>query len=268
MASQYQGVLFTDIDGTWKRWSLFLEILYGLVDRGVLPRTVKLQVQLAENAWKARELSFGTFITQAIKIFEDRLPDIRFDDYQVTVAEVVEQSWHNVYRFTRALIEIKQKQGWYVCAISASPITAVEIFCKKWGINQCFGSTFVIGDDGRMISQADIIDREKKVACMQKVLAQPELQGIDEHYIWGCGDSGGDIPLLRAVNFPICINPASELAVEAEINDWLVVMERKNVISESVRGEQILYRLVEGNEIDMISRHPALTSVLRLARWE
>ena len=44
------------------------------------------------------------------------------------------------------------------------------------------------------------------------------------------GDSDSDIPMLSYVEKPIAFNPSRELYEHAKLNNWDVVIERKNVV--------------------------------------
>ena len=44
---RYKGVLLTDVDGAWYRWSLFLDMLLGLIQYGILPRAAQLEISNA-----------------------------------------------------------------------------------------------------------------------------------------------------------------------------------------------------------------------------
>ena len=46
----------------------------------------------------------------------------------------------------------------------------------------------------------------------------------------GVGDTEGDIPLLKMVEIPICINPNKNLFAVAMKEGWRIVVERKDVI--------------------------------------
>lgn len=48
----------------------------------------------------------------------------------------------------------------------------------------------------------------------------------------GVGDTESDIPMLEAVENPICFNPNAKLYAHAKRRGWKVVVERKDVIYE------------------------------------
>jgi phosphoserine phosphatase len=52
------------------------------------------------------------------------------------------------------------------------------------------------------------------------------------------GDSEADIPMLSAVEYPICFNPNSKLFAHAKEQNWTVVVERKDVVYEMAGNAQ------------------------------
>ena len=68
-----------DIDGTIFRWSLFLELVERLVEKGVLPKSVTELYAKEYEAWLNREGSYEDFIGKAVEAFRSNIQGVPFE---------------------------------------------------------------------------------------------------------------------------------------------------------------------------------------------
>ena len=131
---QNRNVAFFDIDGTFFRWSLFLEILEKMFEEKLLKEELALKYFKKLNLWQKREISFEDFIKEAVLIFDNNIEGVSVSAYIDIARSVVENSHRKTYLFTRELIFELKKQNWFLIAISHSTKFAVDLFAKKMGI--------------------------------------------------------------------------------------------------------------------------------------
>jgi len=260
-----QGILFTDLDGTFKRNSLFINILAGLVEQGLLPKLVMTEVERAKRDWQSLQGTFEEYDRLAIDFYEENIVGIPYRYYKTVVRRVVEAQQFNVYRFMKKMIQYKQLQGWKTYLVSASPQPAVEHFAELWGMTGGFGTPQSVDDKtGRISGIGEVVNADAKKIIVERVLHDLDEQRIvvPEANIWACGDTKGDIAMLESVTNPICVNPDDTLSTEAEHRGWRTVSERKDVITETKNGNYMKYAIDVSGKIKVITMKTTFKSVL------
>ncbi|HCC23475.1 TPA: hypothetical protein DF272_04870 [Candidatus Falkowbacteria bacterium] len=237
MEQDYSGILLTDLDGTWKRNSVFLDLVHEMARVGLLSQAASKEIEVHREKWEARDGGFDSYLMKAVEIFEANLAGVPVGAFDVIVAGVLKRTRNNVYRFPRALVQQKLDEGWLVCCISASPDNAVKAFAKSWNIHEAYG-TEMYQQNGVYTGERLVLDREEKVKVIHRLLSR--FPNIPRRNIWACGDTLSDMPMLfmPEVGRAICVNPSSELMdsvlnqpYEVAAKTWFVV-ERKDVILE------------------------------------
>lgn len=224
-----QPVAFFDIDGTVFRSSLLVEVVEAMIQKGAFPASARDTYELAFAAWQNREGTYHSYIGAVITAFLEHIKGIHYGDFADIGREVVAAHEKRVYRFTRDLITELKEDGYFVIAISQSPKTILDEFCRQYGFDKVYGRMYEIGPSdcftGVVIEEHVI---ENKSNIVRRVFERhPELS--QENSI-AVGDTDGDIPLLESVHRPICFNPNQELYAHAKRQGWEVVIERKDVI--------------------------------------
>ena len=138
------------------------------------------------------------------------------------------QSKH-VYRYTRDLIKELKSEGYLLVAISQSPKTLLDEFCRQYGFDKVYGRVYEIGPQDRftgLVSEEHLITNKANIV---KRVFEKDPSLSREHSL-AVGDTDGDISLLESVARPICFNPNASLYTHAKRNGWEVVVERKDVI--------------------------------------
>lgn len=234
--SRYNGVLFTDIDGTFFRWSLFLYLFVMMRERRMFKPEAALKVQVALDSWRSREGEYESYLLTSIKVFEDHLKGIPAEQLYVIAAEVLAERRQEVYRYTRWLIQDRLNAGWAVIAISASWEVMVKMFADSWGLTDAHGSEYEVRD-GIFTGNRNILDYNRKAEIVNQVLAHPDFANMDRADVWACGDTKGDMAMFERVGRPICFNPSSALAAIAETRGWEMVVERKDMVHRMHQGQ-------------------------------
>lgn len=223
-------VAFFDIDGTLFRSSLLIEVVEQLFATGVFPKEAREEYAEAHQAWLDREGDYEDYIDAVVAVFRTNLRGVHYGSLADIGREVVASRNKRVYRYTRDLIKQLKKDGYLLVAISQSPKTILDDFCKQYGFDKVYGRMYEIGPQDRFTGE--VIDEHliaNKANIVSRVL---ERENVTIEGSIGVGDTEGDITLLEAVEKPICFNPNRSLFDHAKLRGWKVVLERKDVIYE------------------------------------
>ncbi len=228
MATQ-SPVAFFDIDGTVFRSSLLIELVEALVREGVFPQVAREAYEDAYRAWQSREGTYQAYVEAVVASFRAQLRGVYYGDFADVGRQVVGVQSKRVYRYTRDLLHELKREGYLLIAISQSPKTILDEFCAQYGFDKVYGRVFELGPQDRFTGQG--IDEHlisNKAAIVERVFSRhPELS---RQRSLAVGDTESDIPLLEAVDRPICFNPNAVLYNHAQLREWPVVVERKDVI--------------------------------------
>ena len=223
-------VAFFDIDGTVFRSSLLIVLVEGLIVAGVFPKEAREEYIEAYHAWRDREGTYAEYIGAVVTSYIRHIKGVHYGELaDVGKAVVATQSKH-VYRYTRDLIQELKSQDYYIVAISQSPKTILDVFCKNYGFDKVYGRIYEIGPQDRFTGEmVDVHLVENKANIVQRVFEKEEVTRTGSV---GVGDTDGDISLLDSVERAICFNPNQLLYKHAQRMGWEVVVERKDVIYE------------------------------------
>jgi HAD superfamily hydrolase (TIGR01490 family) len=224
-----QKVAFFDIDGTVFRSSLLIELVEGLIRQGIFDEEVSAEYREAYEEWLNREGDYEEYIMAVVRTFIENIKGVHYGDFADVGRAVVAHQHRRVYRYTRDLIATLKKDGYYIVAISQSPKTVLDDFCKLYGFDKVYGRMYEIGPQDRFTGQ--VTDEHlinNKANIVKRILDHhPEFTLAGSVAV---GDTEGDISLLELVEHPICFNPNLALYTHAMRMKWEVVVERKDVI--------------------------------------
>lgn len=223
-------VAFFDIDGTVFRSSLLIELVEELLLAGVFPANSSDEFDGLKRKWQDREGSYEDYINAVIKVFRSNLKGVFYGDFADIGKLVVAKHSKRVYRYTRDLIKELKDDGYFVVAISQSPKKLLDEFCRQYGFDKVYGRIYEIGPQDRFTGE---VADEHLISNKANIVARIfEDESLTREGSVGVGDTEGDIPLLEAVERPICFNPNKALFEQAKRRDWPLVVERKDVIYE------------------------------------
>lgn len=223
-------VAFFDIDGTLFRSSLLIELVDRLVEAGIFPASSGEEFSELKRKWQDREGRYEDYIDAVVKVFRRHIKGVFYGDLADIGREVVAEKSKRVYRYTRDLIKDLKSEGYYLVAISQSPKTILDDFCRQYGFDKVYGRIYEIGPQDRFTGE---VPDEHLIANKANIVARVfEDETLTKKRSIGVGDTDGDIPLLEMVERPTCFNPNQTLFNHAKRNDWALVVERKDVIYE------------------------------------
>lgn len=221
-------VAIFDIDGTIFRSSLLIELTEAMIQAGVFKPKVKDIYAKAYKKWLDRKGPYGEYIGAVVQAFEANIKGVPAERFFEISKQVADFHKDRTYRYTRDLIRKLKKKGYYLLAISHSPLSALKDFCQKLGFDKVYGRMHEIDDHDKLTGgtlHLELISDKSKI--LQRAI---EKENLTLKGSVGVGDTESDISFLKMVDRPICFNPNSGLYKRAKKSGWKVVVERKDVI--------------------------------------
>jgi len=221
-----------DLDGTLFRWQLYYEVVLKLVEQNFFDAEQTENIRSSFHAWQSRTLAFREFERIAITALDAGLHQLDIKQFEDIIKEILNESSHKVYSYTRNLAEDLKKEGYFLLAISGSMQEIAEPFSKLYGFDDCIGWLYE-RIDGHFTGKTSRITVGRKDALIHEYIKKHGLSLEGSIMI---GDSGGDISMLELASRPIAFNPSEELLDEALKRNWEIVVERKNIAYSLMKG--------------------------------
>ncbi len=217
-----------DIDGTIFRSSLLIELTDALIQEGIFPESITKIYARAYKNWLERKDSYEKYIQAVVRAFDSYIKGTRHSEFKKISKQVANFHKNRVYRFTRDLVRQLKKTGYFLLAISHSPLEIVEEFCDRLGFDKVYGRVIEVDKKGRLTGKllhSDLILNKAKILTRAVERNNLTLRGSV-----GVGDTESDITFLSLVDRPICFNPNQKLYDYARKKQWTTAVERKDVI--------------------------------------
>ena len=223
-------VAIFDIDGTVFRSSLTIELVEGLIAHEVFSPKVREEYRREYEAWLNRHGTYEEYMYAVVEAFVRHIKGTHYEDFMRVVEDVVARTHGRVYRFTRDLIADLKAEGYYLLAVSQSPKAVLDQFCGTLGFDKTYGRFYELGPSDRFTG---VVQDEHLIGNKANIVRRAvEKEGLTLEGSYGIGDTADDVAFLELVRYPICFNPNHELYQHAKLNNWRVIVERKDVIHE------------------------------------
>ena len=227
---QPRKVAIFDVDGTIFRSSLIIEFLEELIKGGFLEKNIVNEYNKEYLEWINRKGSYENYIEALVNAFMKNIKGMYYGDFADVAERAIAEQKHRVYKYTRDLVHDLKNKNYFLLAISQSPKTILEGFCKNLGFDKVYGRIYELGPEdrftGKMVGLHLIAN---KANIVHRAL---EKENLTLKGSIGVGDTEDDISFLELVEVPICFNPNTTLHKYAKRMGWKVVVERKDVIYE------------------------------------
>jgi HAD superfamily hydrolase (TIGR01490 family) len=216
-----------DIDGTIFRWTFIAQLMEELTKKEIFSPELIKKTEKVYFAWKDRKGTWNDYINTVVKVTNFGLKGKSEVEVDEVINEIIEYKKDNVYVFTRDLIKKLKQDGYFLLAISASPIKIVSKFTNFLGFDDYFGTIYEIKDGKYTGEELNEVVFNKHEVLSQFLKEHKEITLKDSV---GVGDSKSDASFLEMVEKPIAFNPDQDLATLAKEKNWRIVVERKNVV--------------------------------------
>ncbi|MBU4347997.1 HAD family phosphatase [Patescibacteria group bacterium] len=230
-----------DIDGTIFRSSLLVELVNLMVEDKLFSKSIENEIEKDYHSWLNREGNYDTYINKVAEVYFKRVVGYRYKDITKVSRKVMIKQKRRVYRFTRDLVKELKGKGYYLIAISGSPVFMVKDFAKKMGFDIAFGTALEV-QNGLMTDRFVARDSyNKKSKLLKKIVKDCDIIPDWKNSV-AVGDSATDISMLEMVGKPIAFNPDGVLVKTAKKNGWRIVTERKNVVYDIKKFDFVHYK--------------------------
>jgi len=221
-------VAFFDVDGTIFRSSLLIQVTDRLIETGAFPEPARREYADLEAKWLDRKGDYEAYIMAVVAAFMKHIKGISYSVLADVAEEIGNEQKSRIYQFTRDLVRDLRRKKYYLVAISQSPKTVLEPFCKAMGFNKTYGRLYELGPTNKFTGEVlDLHLIANKANIVKRVV---EKENLTLEGSIAVGDTEGDIPMLELVERPICFNPNQKLYKWAKRNKAEIVVERKDVI--------------------------------------
>jgi len=217
-----------DVDGTIFRSSLFIELAEELISQGIFNESVRGRYAKEQRAWLDRKGDYEAYINALVGVFLEEIRGVHYKDFQEAAKRVVDRKADRVYRYTRDLVKDLRARGYFLLAISQSPKSVLDHFCRRFGFHKVYGRIYEIGPGDRFTGAVEDLHLIGNKANIVKRAVEKENLTLKSSV--GVGDTEGDIAFLELVEKPICFNPNLKLYKWAKRTGSKIVVERKDVI--------------------------------------
>lgn len=227
---------FFDIDGTLYREGLITETFKKLVKSDIInSQRWYNEVRDKFNKWDKRIGNYDDYLLKMAEIYTEAIKGLHKSQIEFIAKKVIEQKGDRVYTYTRDKIKWHTEQGHKVLTISGSPMELVREMAKKHGFNDYIGSEYITDANdlytGEVKPMWDSTNKQIAIEYFTK------KYDIDLSKSFAYGDTTGDYTMLKAVSFPVAMNPTRELIqkltqdpiTKEKIN---IIVERKDMIYE------------------------------------
>ncbi len=230
-----------DIDGTIFRSSLLIELVNGLVKDRIFLKKAEDEIEDDYHAWLNRIANYDSYINKVAEVYFRHIVGCKKKEVLEVGKKVMAKQKLKVYRFTRDLVKDLKKQGYYLIAISGSPMFMVKDFAKRMGFDMAFGSDLEVKDGmfTNKFTQRDSYNQKSKL--LMKIVENLNIDPDWKKSV-AVGDSATDISMLELVGKPIAFNPDGVLVDYAKKHGWRIVVERKNIVYDIEKFDFVHYK--------------------------
>ena len=220
-----------DIDGTIFRKNLHFELINQLSLMNVFPSSVRKELVKLYSKWLEHEGTYEDYRKALFSLYAENIENVSVDTVKIASQKMVAFHKKRTYIFAEELIKHLKSEGYYIIAVSGSPIEAVDEYnIAHLNFNEVFGTVYE-QINGKYTGREKEIPVLNKGEFVEKYMDKNEFSKRDSY---GIGDTKSDASFLKLVERPIAFNPDSELKVIAEQNNWKIKVERKDVIYDIV----------------------------------
>ncbi len=226
-----RAAAFFDLDKTLMAGSSGMQFARVATRHGIVGRR-----QLAR--WGVEHLRYrlrGTTderTAEVLKVARDLIAGVPARSLERMNPEVMAAILPRVYPQMLDEVYAHQDAGRATLIVSAAGNGVVEPLAAVLGMDGGIGTRYEVGEDGAFTGRFDgpFVYGKGKVEAMEAFAAE---RGIDLAESYAYSDSISDLPMLRAVGYPVAVNPDPPLAEIAREEGW-----------QTMRFEQLGRRLV------------------------
>ncbi len=210
----FRSVAFFDIDNTMYDGFSYFALLERQVSEGLIKQETLTAALASMQKYKAKTQDYETTIVEMLDIYAAGLKGAE----HTTVLESTRQFYEKSDKFFAYVSPtIKELKGSHdIALVTGEPQFVAEAVKDLFGANSYHSTEYEVIDGvftGRIKSY--LASRHEKHDAIKHL-----MQGHSVKNSFAFGDSEGDIEMLRAVEYPICLNATDGLRAIATEQGW------------------------------------------------
>lgn len=212
LANMTKPAALMDIDNTLYDGFSYFDILPFFIEHKVLGPNVLEEALLIMKAYKSGQIEYEEAVDTLLNILVEGLKGESHEE----VYELAYSFYKNSTKFStfaRPTIELLLDSH-QLALVTAEPQFIAQAVGKVLGVSILFSSICEV-ENGVLTGKV-----EKSLAMRKGKLGEiaPLLKHKNNSFAFG--DSEGDVEMLEAVDFPICVNPTNGLREVAKTKGW------------------------------------------------
>jgi len=209
-------IAFFDIDNTMYDGFSYFELLEKQAGEGLLGQQVLVNAKKSMQKYKTRLQDYETTIIELLDIYAFGLKGVEYNTILESTKQFYEQS-DKFFAYVRPTIAVL-RATYDIALVTGEPQFVAEAVGQLFGTKSHYSTEYNVTDGaftGTVTSY--LASRHEKHDAIKHL-----MQGHGAKSSFAFGDSEGDIEMLRAVEYPICLNPTDGLRAVAEREGWCI----------------------------------------------
>jgi HAD superfamily hydrolase (TIGR01490 family) len=209
-----KSIALFDIDKTMYDGFSYFELLETQVAEGLLARQVLADARAAMQQYKSKLQDYETTVIALLKIYASGLKGVQYDVVLRSTKAFYAAS-NKFFLYVKPAIR-SLRESHDMTIVTGEPQFVAEAVRERFSIQSYFATEYELVDGvftGGIASY--LASRHEKHDAIEHLMRR---YGAKNSFAFG--DSDGDIEMLRAVQYPICIHPTDELRTIAEEKGW------------------------------------------------
>jgi HAD superfamily phosphoserine phosphatase-like hydrolase len=209
-----KSIALFDIDNTIYDGFSYFELLQKQVDEDLISRHVLDNATGSMQRYKSKLQDYETTIVQLLDIYAAGLEGKRYDDTLKSTKEFYRNT-DKFFPYIEPTIETLRVSH-DISLVTGEPQFVAEAVAEIFGLGAYYSTGY--GIQGGVFTgnvKSYLASRHEKHGAIKHL-----MQGHGTKNSFAFGDSEGDIEMLRAVEYPICLNPTAGLRSIAIKEGW------------------------------------------------
>jgi HAD superfamily hydrolase (TIGR01490 family) len=220
-----RAAAFFDLDRTLMAGSSGMHFARAAYSTGMVTRSLLAKWGLEHLRFRLRG-STDERTAQVLSQVKDLLAGVRERDIERMAPELLAGVLPRIYPQMLDEVRAHQDAGRATFIVSAAGNGLVEILAQVLAMDGGIGTRYEVGEDGLLTGRIvePFVYGAGKVAAMEDFASRHDIALRDS---WAYSDSSSDLPMLRAVGYPVAVNPDQELGAIAAEEGWRVMRFEK-----------------------------------------
>jgi HAD superfamily hydrolase (TIGR01490 family) len=209
-----KAIAFFDIDNTMYEGFSYFELLEKQVAEGLIDRRVLTGATASMRKYKAKTQDYETTIVALLNIYAAGLKGASYDAVLQSTKEFYAAS-PKFFSYAKPVVDAF-RESHDLAIVTGEPQFVAEAVREQFGMQAYYATEFEVQSGvftGAVASH--LATRHEKHDAIKHL-----MQGHAARNSFAFGDSDGDIEMLRAVEYPICLNATEPLQRVAKKEGW------------------------------------------------